>query len=406
MNNLSKFFLALLVLCPTLILEARQPYHAAITVGPETATISDPNLVDLTRALKTDNIRELIVFYTPVTPVEIDINLRGIDIETSFAAFSTTLEVAIPVAGIFETFTGETRDDSIKLFKEFIKEGSKNRQLLRAYAKYSPIDPIAGNPNSAMAVMAQSDYLLGRLSPLSGCDPCCWQAQPITHQFQSGLEWERGFSEGFDTTSVTLPLRYSYSPNRRWALIVDAPFTFNANGGAYSVFASMGIGVRFPITTFWSLTPILRIGGGGSFDLCTSGNFFTTGLTSNLDYKVGSYVLSMTNSAIYSTTTNLWLTGINFNYHLQGYIFKNGLSFTSCEWLKLCGRPVNYSVTFIDSYFTSNRLYMRHYDEVGFAFIVNDVNPCLDYDCLSLGISYLFGQKHYHGYSLNIVYQF
>ena len=44
---LSKFFLGLLVLHPTVGLLARQPYHASISIGPATANVSDPNLVDL-----------------------------------------------------------------------------------------------------------------------------------------------------------------------------------------------------------------------------------------------------------------------------------------------------------------------------------------------------------------------
>ncbi len=206
-----------------------------------------------------------------------------------------------------------------------------------------------------MSQMAQSDYLLGRLSPLSGCD-CGWSAQPIVHQYQAGLNVGRAFSREFDTTVVTLPLRYSYSPNLDWAFILDAPITYFRNGGASSVFGSLGVGVRIPILHGWSLTPTLRGGFGGSLDLCTSGNFFSTGLTSVYNYKINEYVLSMTNYVGYFTSTNLWLTGVNFNYHLHNYIFKNGLSLTSCQGFTICNKPLNFSISFVDTCFAKDCL--------------------------------------------------
>ena len=212
-KGLVKLLIALFLLTPGITVSARQPYHATVTVDDVSAHVSAPNIVDLKNDLKTTSLEELLPVYTPVSPVSLGINLRGIGVAASFAANSTTLEVQIPQAGITASFTGGTRDDSLTLFKDFIHDaasGNKSR-LLRAYARYSPIDPIAGNPNSLMAQMAQSDYLLGHLSPLSGCDSC-WSAQPTIHQFQAGTYVNRGFSRGFDTTLVTLPLRYSYSP--------------------------------------------------------------------------------------------------------------------------------------------------------------------------------------------------
>lgn len=400
-----QLIVACILLCQINQVQSHQPYEATVTVASDSATVHDPNLVDLTRDLREESLELLIPLYTPTTPVSIDINLRGIIALTSFAANSTTLVVDIPQAGITQTFTGATRDDSLHLFKDFIKEGGTKHRLLKAYAKYSPVDPIAGNPNSLMAQMAEADYLLGHLSPLSGCD-CSWSAQPILHQFQVGTKVTRGFAKGFDDTIVTLPLRYSYSPDREWAFILDAPFTYHRCGGASSIFGSLGLGLRVPMTNEWSLTPTFRVGGGGSLDLCTSGSFISTGVVSVYNYKINNYVLSMTNYAGYYASTNLWLTGVNFNYHLHNYIFKNGLTLTSCEGFIFCDRPLNFSVSFVDSYFTRDQLFIRHYDEISVSLITNYLNPCLNYDCLSLEFAYQFGQKGYKGYSFNVAYQF
>ncbi len=385
-------------------LEARRPYESSIDVSGETALVHATNLVDLKRDLSTQAIQELIPIYTPTSAVNFGINLRGLLSFASFAENSNTLVVTIPNAGITESFTGGTRDESFALYKEFLKEGSRNSKLLRAYAKYSPIDPIAGNPNSLMSQLAVSDYNLAKLSPLAGCG--CFSAQPIIHQFKLGVEYQRGFSGGYDTAAALLPIRYSYSPDGEKALIVDAPFYFIGNGGAYSVYGSLGFGFRYPITSNWSLTSIVRGGSGGSFDLVASGTFVTAGFLSNYDWKIKSFVLSLTNYAGYSTSTNFWLSGINFNYHLQSWILKNGFSFTTCDACTFCNKELNFSVNFVDTYFTkNNRLYNRHYDEVGASVIITHLNPCLDYDALIVGGSYLFG-THYRGYTLKLDYQF
>lgn len=399
------FFVFLFWCTQFISLQARQPYHATVTVGVAKETVSAPNLVDLKRDLKTSNLQKAIPFYTPNTPATLNFNIRGIIALAAFPADSSTLLVQIPQAGITQAFTGATRDDSLTLFKDFIRDGGTHHKILKAYARFSPIDPIAGNPNSLQSQMAQADFLLGHLSPLSGCD-CNWTAQPIVHQYQTGLYAGRAFSKGFDTTVVTLPLRYSFSPNLKWAFILDAPLTYLRNGGASSVVGSLGTGFRIPILNEWSLTSIVRFGFGGTLDLCTSGCFASTGVTSVYNYKISDAVLTMTNYAGYSTSTNFWLSGVNFNYHLHNFIFKNGLSVTTCKGYVFCNRPINLSLSFVDTYFARERLFIRHYDEVGVSLIANQLIPYFNYDCLSLALSYQFGQKRYKGYFFNLTYQF
>ncbi len=136
------------------------------------------------------------------------------------------------------------------------------------------------------------------------------------------------------------------------------------------------------------------------------GAFASAGITSVFNYKIGDFVASLTNYAGYITSTNLWLSGVNFNYHLHNYILKNGLSLTSCEGWRLCGRTINLSLSLIDSFFGRNHLYIRHYDEIGFYLITEHLNPCLKYDSLSIGFAFQFGQHDYKGYFLNLTYQF
>jgi hypothetical protein len=387
------------------VLEGRQPYHGLLMVSNETATVSEPNLVNLNRALREQAIQQLIPIYTPTSAISLDLNIRGIIADAAFAANSTVLTLDFPQLGVSQVFDGGTRDASFALMKEYIRDGGVKGKILRGYYRYSPIDPIAGNPDSLLSQIGQADYSLGRLSPLSGCS-CSWTAQPIVHQFQAGLYGGRSFVRGFDTTTVTLPLRYSYSPDYRWALILDAPFTYFRNGGASSVSASVGVGVRVPVLGEWSLTPILRLGTGGTLDLCTSGNFVSTGVTSEIHGKWGNWVISMTNYIGYAASANFWLTGINFDYHLQSFTYKNGVWINSCKGFTVCNRPFNVGISFVDTAFTKRHLFIRHYDEVGISLITTNVLPWPCYDCLNVGFAYRFGQKGYKGFNLDLTYQF
>lgn len=403
--KLLKLFLISILLYQKITLDAYEPYHAIATVSATSTEVSAPNLVDLSNELRTASLEQLLPLYTPTSAFSIGINLRGIGVLASFATNSTTLVIQIPQAGTTETFTGGTRDESIQLFRNYIQNAGKHHRLLRAYSKYSPIDPIAGNPNSLIAQMAQADYLTGHLSPLSGCD-CNWNSQPVIHQFQAGLDASRAFSKPYDTTTVTLPLRYSYSPQHRSSFIIDAPITYNRNGGASSLFGSLGLGFRFSIRDNWHLTSILRGGTGGSADLCTAGCFASGGLLSVYDSKWNSHVFSITNYAGYFSSTNFWLSGINFNYKLHNWILKNGFSLTSCAPIIICKKKINYIFSFIDSYFTKDRIYINHYDEVSVSLLATCVNPRINYDSLSFGFAYQFGEKNYKGYALKMIYQF
>lgn len=397
------FFAALL--CQVASLQARQPYHALVVINDESSRVSAPNLLDFRNHIEDALLALSKTVTTPLPAVALGINLRGIKSLASFAQNSTTLVVVNPQLGTTDTFTGATRNDSLTLFKDSIRDGGTNQRLLKAYPKFSPIDPIAGNPNSLMAQMGQADYLLGQLSPFSGCD-CSWSAQPLPDYVQSGISYGRAFSRGFETTIVTSPLRYSYSPDLNWAFVIDAPFTYFRNGGASSLFGSVGFGLRIPITHEWALTPIVRAGTGGSLDLCTSGTFVSAGVTSIYNLKIKDFVVAMTNYAGYITSVNWWLSGVNFNYHLHNCVFKNGLSFTTCEWLTLLNKPINLRATFVDTYYAREHLFIRHYDEFGVALLTNYINPLLKYDLVSLGFTYQFGQKDYHGYFFNFLYQF
>lgn len=388
-------------------LEAKDPYKATYTVGTASDSVSTTNIIDLAKDLATAEIQKKIPSYTSTSAISIDLNLRGLDATASYPASSTVLTVQIPQEGVSMTFSGSTREESNRLFEEYYLTGGHNLSDWRKiYAEETPIDPIAGNPNSLLALMAQADYNLGRLDLQSGCFECSWSSQAVNNQFQLGVSVGKAMINGWDTIVITAPFRYSYSSCSRWALIFDLPITFLDNGSAWSVDGSVALGLRIPVIYTWTLTPEVRWGLGGSLSLATLGSFIDAGVNSNVNIPISNFVLGITNFAGYYGTIPLNWGGIRFNYELTNAILKNGIRLTTCNELCICNIPFNFDFTFTDSLFLGDKLYIEHYDEVGFSVICNRLNSLVKRDSLIFGASYQFGEKGYNAYTGSVAYQF
>lgn len=395
------FFLAF-----TPLANAKEPYHASIRVQQCKASTSAPNLVDLTNQLKAAALNQLLPIYTPVSATLLQFNLRGIFADAAFAENSPTLTVYYPQINKKELFQGATRDESLKLFKDSIRDGGEGKALLKAYPIYSPIDPIAGNPLSLQASMLRADYLLAELSACSSrCREnveCSGNIKP----FMGGAGFARGFSKGFDATIAKLPLRYVCQFKQNSSFIFDLPLAYQNNGGASSMQGSFGLGFQRPLTDRWSVTAVSRAGCGGSLDLCTGGTLVSFSLVSEYAFSISKYELAMINCIGYSTSINFWLTGINFSYNLHNIVSRNGIRLSSCEEFSLLGCPFNFSLGFADNYFAKDRLYIKHFDELSCSFTVDDLRVGDLKGCLSVCFSYQFGQRSYQGYLFDLNYFF
>lgn len=403
---MKRFFSLALVLL-ALFAEAKEPYKANYTVGSLSGTISTSNIVDLVKDLSTASLQGKISGYTSNSPISLALNLRGLDATASYAANSTILNVQIPAQGVAVTFGGSTREESNRLFEEYYLTGAHDRSDWRkVYAEKTPIDPIAGNPNSLLALMAQSDYNLARLDALSGCCECFWSAQGIENQMQLGLSVGKAMIKGWDTLCATLPFRYSLSPNKSWAFILDFPLTFLDTGSAWSVDGSLALAFRIPVIYTWTLTPEVRFGLGGSLSLATLGSFIDAGLNSNINIPISDFVFGVTNFAGYYSSIPLDWGGIHFDYDLTNAILKNGIHLTTCKEVLIGSVPFNFDFGFTDSLFLVDKLYMEHYDEVSFMIICNYLRSSVKRDSLIFGASYQFGEKGYNAYIGSASYQY
>ncbi|MCI5192650.1 MAG: hypothetical protein D3915_05925 [Candidatus Electrothrix sp. AU1_5] len=127
------------------------------------------SLEDVMNGIDEDYIRQQIYRYTDQSGVFSRVNLKGIPITLSFLERSTALSLHIPAIGVQETFIGATRDDSVDQLEEWLKSNGEDAltALMQELAAATPNDPIAGNPNSLMGNVVQSDYDSGFTSNVS-----------------------------------------------------------------------------------------------------------------------------------------------------------------------------------------------------------------------------------------------
>jgi hypothetical protein len=103
------------------------------------------------------SLKEIFPDYDPNSGVVALLNVRGIRGILSYEPNSTELRLAFPELGLDVRFPGGSREESQELLEEWLKGLSEIKDfattaqlktLLQAVVKYSPVEPVAGNPNS------------------------------------------------------------------------------------------------------------------------------------------------------------------------------------------------------------------------------------------------------------------
>ena len=95
---------------------------------------SATTITDLVHALQTTNLQSLVGSYTDTSAASAVLNIRGVTALASFDANSTTLHFSVPSAGVNQTFTGATRNDSEQQLLDFLLKngGSEATAILQA----------------------------------------------------------------------------------------------------------------------------------------------------------------------------------------------------------------------------------------------------------------------------------
>jgi hypothetical protein len=377
-----------------------------ISSSGQSAHLTFNNAEDAINSIEVANLARTIT-YTGNEAASANVNFRGLPITLSYpTAGSTQLVFSVPSLGINLTFNGnggsvpQARDDAQEQLVEYLKNGNLMGQIMKELARVSPVDPIAGNPNSLQSRMVAQDFDSSFTSHSSnlGAPPPGGRTPNL---IGIGINYA-GYKQGdFKTQAVTLPLSYTFrgnaDPGHQFSIRV--PVTFVDTEGATSYQAGIGLGYRLPITRGWALSPAINYAIAGSQDLGSAGQVASGSLTSSYELPLGGTVLAMGNMIGYYRTLKFKVGDYEFDPEISNTVYRNGLM-----WSVPVSRRMAVEASYINTVFRGTELYVQSQNEFGLTIgTAKNVSGIASY--IRAGVTYLYASRA-EGFSLNVGYWF
>lgn len=448
--NTCRWALALLTTLGAGSALAADPFELDMTVDGQNKDFGFDNVEDAAEALDRDRLQQEFPGYSDQSVVFTDINFRGLDAELNFPTANST-ELVFQIVGVelvpggqdTVTFQGQTRDDSIELLKDFLKENNfALKNLQTASARLTPLDPLAGNPGSLMNQRMRGDFDRGfshRVSQIWGCGCSAFELnrqQPVEialadddmnslfAEARARVASLRGENEvgigivgqssrgktangsSYRTNLLQLPFSYTikFDADPRKKLSFELPLSYMDSEGAASYTAGFGIAYTHPVNDQWSLTPAAGIGATGSEDLGAGGGLASYSLTSSYSHRLGDWALSLGNSIGRYESVGIKIGDVEAESDVQNTVFTNGLMVSGPT--SLIAKDLVLEYYFTDTRLAGTELFSNRYDEVGIGlgFLKTEHGVITRY--FKTGLSYLWGENDIDGLRLSLNLRF
>lgn len=374
---------------------------------------------ELFEQLKARNLKALNPSYNDNSASVARVGYRGLPMVTSTRQNSPVIEFYVPALNRRVVFDSKpTRDGNRNDLEAYLKSegGGILNDIQKLLAKVSPIDPIAGNPNSLQSQAVSTDYdrsftasatniQSAPASSSSGAAAGKSSGAASSNLTGVGLNVGSTTQGGVRSTAVSVPLSYTFradiDPGRQITLY--APITVVDTAGAKTVAVNLGASYRYPITLDWALTPAIGYGVSGSPDLGAAAALFTTSLTSHYVMRMDGYDIAFGNSVGLYKTSKFSNSSYSSNPGITNTVFRNGILVSMPT--NFMGTKMAYEISYINTLFTGTDLYSKQYNEIGLT-IGNNKNANNARTYLRAGVSYLHGQNGIRGFKFNIGYWF
>ncbi|WP_156905428.1 hypothetical protein [Chitinibacter tainanensis] len=378
-------------------------FDITATIHGKSSSISLDSADDSINILETPSIRSFFAGYQGTEVVSAEINFRGVPIKMAYpTANSTKLVLEVPSINLNQSFIGATRDESEKMMGDFIK---KNPQFLEAFlktsVKLSPVDPVAGNPNSLMsrAVTQDSQAMWlgsGARSGGSGSSNTFGLGVVYGHFVSDAV----GAAKSMSSDGFTLPLTYSRQfDEANHELLVNIPLGYTTVDGSTAYDASLSAVYRYPVQPNW----VVAVSGGaritGSKDLAGGGWMTSLGLSSNYTWQGEGWSLSLGNMVGYYKVMRVKYDNTTISPDVANTVFRNGLLFSWDTPWSLLDTPLTIEAFVIDTRYTGTELFSNYQDEIGITFGTKRSLSAREAD-LRAGFSYITGE-HLNGFKAN-----
>ena len=405
--------------------------------------------------------------YTGVEIVDTELNFRGVPVSLDFPNVGgqqgqgngTVLRFEIPALGIQRDFEGQTRDESVDLFQDFLKRsgGDIITALYQLLAAQSAIDPIAGNPASVQSQTVRNDFQRGfthRVSQVWGCGASASSEQlmlasagfaceemfaelnpaalPEVEVAQAGdtgpglyddyydrIRARRGENQigygigyaavsagDFDSTVLDIPLSYTWvnddDPSKK--LQLRLPIALVDTEGAKSYQIGLGLSYAFPLRDNWALTPSVGYNVVGSEDLASGSALLSVSATSSYTMRFGGWGMNIGNMLGLYQTQKLKIGDFESDAEISNTVMTNGIMITGPGSLLAKSLVLEYFIN--DTRFFGDDLYSERYDEIGVNLgkLWSDGTRVTSF--LKGGLSYTTGERDMDVIRLSLAYKF
>lgn len=311
-------------------------------------------------------------------------DLRGATALAGYAQNSSTLTINIvsPNGEIITgqggaacsfTFTGATRQAAFDSFDLAIDdETTPTSQALlgclgRSFSRFSPIDPLAGNPNSLQASLTRNAL------DLTNADSLVEEgANTAGDPWIIGATYTTGSAGRFDISRVDARVQRSFRvfEGNRALLKFDLPVNYSKINGASVYSAQLGVGLEFPvIAQTWSLEPRIAYGAVYSGDAGSAGHILQGSLTSRYVVQgLGRGRLVIGNMVGYSQTLDAPGTELNINPDLKNFVTRNGFAYELPLKSRIGGRASSIRASYGFTHYFGDDLFNNSFHEASLSF--------------------------------------
>ncbi|GGA10483.1 hypothetical protein [Neptunicoccus cionae] len=307
---------------------------------------------------------------------------------------------------LISRFDGGTRSESEALLAQFLRERyASDPEALKLTVANTPGDPVAGNPVSLMARMADASFTSGTdvgPSPLTGGS----RARGTASYNHLGISLQTGrySGTGFSANVTSLPLSFAMPlDDPRWAIKINAPLSFSTINGEDYVSGSVGVGLRMPVTDNWAVTPEVRIGALRDSSRGLTTRLANVSLMSNyrVDMRNG-YGLVFGNALTYSTS----LGSGNSGYDLSNTINKNGVELSGPFQRSLYGLPTSWQFSLVHTKVGGTPTYIDEWTDVSLSLGTIGSKNGVTWDSVRVGLTYTHANRGVRGLNINFGYEF
>lgn len=368
-----------------------------------------------------DEIRALEPGFTDTSELTAQLDMRGVLASAGFRQNETAFFLELILPGISIEIDGGDRRTSLELFEQWLKgdfEGPSSPQeaiteLLQAFVAESPVEPMAGNPNSLQTQMLQTPYDLAMRASFRPRDPTAPDAEGRVWNGEDVVGFEADFApfwadvwQGF---GADLAFRYTLNfEDPRIALIFDLPVSYRQTEvDARTLMLQGGIGLLVRATPWWNVGPFGRVGIAGSLQLGSLGMLYSAGVSSHMQWTLADTVLRLGNSfGASSSIDGIDWFGYTLDYAITNYLVRNGFEVEHAIPGRLRGRPLFARLSFSDNWVLGSDVYVDHYNEVGLTVgSLDSLGSGATHDRATLGITYV-GAPNVNGLRVELGFDF